>query len=202
MSTGTATPTNGVVLTADLAAAIYRAKETKTRYDSALLAARFGITAKAIRDIWNRRTWPQATMHLWTPEETKAWLQSIMCPACRDLDFNSVANAVAVACSVCSQRIRRKLKGSYSADTNTAQQTKHVADFEVTTDWDLKDIDCPCWDLPEELAQAAETSKESAAKAFPRAPVFTDVKFDADGWLIDPRVIGYFLSNKGRQTRA
>ena len=29
------------------------------------VAARFGVSSKTIRDIWNRRTWPRATCHLW-----------------------------------------------------------------------------------------------------------------------------------------
>ncbi|EKX43541.1 hypothetical protein GUITHDRAFT_110347 [Guillardia theta CCMP2712] len=33
------------------------------------LAAQYGITAKAVRDIWNKRTWVHATHTLWTEEE-------------------------------------------------------------------------------------------------------------------------------------
>ena len=28
----------------------------------------FGVSPKAVRDIWNRRTWRRATRPLWTPE--------------------------------------------------------------------------------------------------------------------------------------
>ena len=33
------------------------------------LALQFGITAKAVRDIWNLRTWVQTTKPYWTQEE-------------------------------------------------------------------------------------------------------------------------------------
>ncbi|EKX44357.1 hypothetical protein GUITHDRAFT_109806 [Guillardia theta CCMP2712] len=32
---------------------------------SVALGRRYGITPKAVRDIWNRRTWARATCHLW-----------------------------------------------------------------------------------------------------------------------------------------
>ncbi|EKX44343.1 hypothetical protein GUITHDRAFT_109793 [Guillardia theta CCMP2712] len=32
---------------------------------SVALGRRYGITPKAVRDIWNRRTWARATRHLW-----------------------------------------------------------------------------------------------------------------------------------------
>lgn len=31
-------------------------------------ATKFGVSAKTIRDIWNRRTWQHATWHLWAAE--------------------------------------------------------------------------------------------------------------------------------------
>jgi len=43
---------------------IYLAKAWRTPRDStsAQLAAQYGITMKAVRDIWNQRTWPWVTM--------------------------------------------------------------------------------------------------------------------------------------------
>ena len=34
-----------------------------------LLAPKYGVTPKTIRDVWSGRTWAEATRHLWTPEE-------------------------------------------------------------------------------------------------------------------------------------
>ena len=36
---------------------------------SAAVATKFNVSPKAIRDIWNRRTWTQETRHLWTKDE-------------------------------------------------------------------------------------------------------------------------------------
>ncbi|EKX37935.1 hypothetical protein GUITHDRAFT_115907 [Guillardia theta CCMP2712] len=33
------------------------------------LGIKYGVTAKAIRDIWNKRTWAHATLELWSDEE-------------------------------------------------------------------------------------------------------------------------------------
>ena len=34
-----------------------------------MLAPRYGVTPKTIRDVWSGRTWAEATRHLWTEEE-------------------------------------------------------------------------------------------------------------------------------------
>jgi hypothetical protein len=40
---------------------------------SAILGRRYGITAKAVRDIWNGRTWANVTKPLWTAEDLEAY---------------------------------------------------------------------------------------------------------------------------------
>ena len=37
-----------------------------------LLAPKYGVTPKTIRDVWSGRTWAEATRHLWTEEEKVA----------------------------------------------------------------------------------------------------------------------------------
>ena len=37
--------------------------------ESVALANMYGITSRAIRDIWGRRSWQYATCHLWPQEE-------------------------------------------------------------------------------------------------------------------------------------
>jgi uncharacterized membrane protein YgcG len=49
---------------------------------SAAVAKKFNISPKAIRDIWNRRTWTQETQHLWTEDErpmirTERWQKKL-----------------------------------------------------------------------------------------------------------------------------
>ncbi len=44
-------------------------RERPLRGQSTSLAIRYGVSPKAIRDIWNRRTWAHATIHLWSLED-------------------------------------------------------------------------------------------------------------------------------------
>ena len=53
---------------------IYKLRQSIDRYRlqpsrSAALASYFNVSPKAIRDIWNRRTWANETRHLWTEDE-------------------------------------------------------------------------------------------------------------------------------------
>ena len=72
----------GVHLTPDQAVDIYGLKLAMTfprrlpscfdsgvRGKSVPVAAQYGVSPKAIRDIWNRKAWAYATAHLWSQEE-------------------------------------------------------------------------------------------------------------------------------------
>ena len=48
-------------LTPGQAVHIYKLRKTKTRHTASLLAVEYGVTAKAIRDIWTSRSWDWAT---------------------------------------------------------------------------------------------------------------------------------------------
>ena len=43
--------------------------ESRIKGQSVRVAALFGVSPKTIRDIWNRRTWAYATIHLWYLEQ-------------------------------------------------------------------------------------------------------------------------------------
>ena len=60
--------------------------------------------------------------------------------------------------------------------------------------WDILPVE-PA--LPEEcdLARACATSREEALKNFPHKQLYTDVEFDKDGWLIDDRMLAFFMAN-------
>mmetsp|Transcript_28517 Transcript_28517/g.64676 ORF Transcript_28517/g.64676 Transcript_28517/m.64676 type:complete len:415 (-) Transcript_28517:83-1327(-) len=60
------------VLNAELAFKIYSEKISGLGHktvESCFVGKRYGISSKTVRDIWDRRTWTQATKELWTPEE-------------------------------------------------------------------------------------------------------------------------------------
>ena len=61
-----------VKLTPDQAIHIFKLGKTKTPRTAALLAAEYGITPKAIRDIWTRKSWAQDTRPYWSVLEVES----------------------------------------------------------------------------------------------------------------------------------
>ena len=61
-------------------------------------------------------------------------------------------------------------------------------------DWDILPVE-PA--LPEEcdLSRACATSREESLKNFPHKQLYTDVEFDKAGWLIDDRMLAFFIAN-------
>ena len=55
-----------VRLSPDQAIYIFQQRSTKTSRTAALLSAKFGVTSKAIRDIWTGRSWADETRPFWT----------------------------------------------------------------------------------------------------------------------------------------
>jgi len=53
------------------AVAIFKMKRHKTSKTAARVAATYKITPKAVRDVWNRKTWIVATKHLWTCKQVE-----------------------------------------------------------------------------------------------------------------------------------
>ena len=53
-------------LTPDQAIHIFHEKRKKTSNTAAFLAAQYGISAKAIRDVWTKRSWANETRPYWT----------------------------------------------------------------------------------------------------------------------------------------
>ena len=43
--------------------------EVKMKGHSTRLARKYGVSSKAIRDIWNRKSWINATVQLWLDED-------------------------------------------------------------------------------------------------------------------------------------
>jgi len=57
-----------VRLTPALAVHIFNQGKTKSKRSAALLSAEFGVSPKAIRDIWTKRSWASKTRPHWTLE--------------------------------------------------------------------------------------------------------------------------------------
>ena len=50
----------------DQAIYIFKQREAKTARTAALLSAEYGVSSKAIRDIWTRKSWAEDTRPYWT----------------------------------------------------------------------------------------------------------------------------------------
>lgn len=80
------------LLTEQQAVEIYKYRNAKDRRQahlffshlvgkSSVLAMKYNISPKAVRDIWNRRTWTQETRHLWTADEMPMLQRNISKPS-------------------------------------------------------------------------------------------------------------------------
>ena len=84
---------------------IYLAKSSRTARDStsAALASEYGITMKAVRDIWNLRTWRWETMPFWSSADSSAFLAGHLCASCKARDVRALEQA----CTTCAGPRRR-----------------------------------------------------------------------------------------------
>ena len=73
-------------------------RSLKTASLARSLGERYGVTSKAIRHVWNRRSWAWATRPHWTPRELQEQLQTISCVNCRARGVTSFEEA----CATCA----------------------------------------------------------------------------------------------------
>ena len=80
---------------------IFEAKADREVRDTlaADIATQFGITAKAVRDIWNLRTWNKTTMPFWTQADHDRFLNKRLCQQCRSRKIRSLPDG----CETCSK---------------------------------------------------------------------------------------------------
>ena len=64
------------------------------------LAEKFGVTSKAVRDIWARRSWASTTYPHWTPEDHTKFIKKKLCESCRNKGLLSFEHA----CVRCKSR--------------------------------------------------------------------------------------------------
>ena len=104
-------------LTSQDARTIYEVKRAgQTPHNAARLAVQYGITAKAVRDIWIHRTWKQATVSLWTLHETKEYIKTKLCARCNCAVEAGIflANATR-GCAKCV-RVAQKILGAWAKE--------------------------------------------------------------------------------------
>ena len=98
-------PAGVCIITAETARKIFIAKTKRVRSKKDGLACRlgnnFGISAKAVRDIWRLRTWAHATWPLWAPEDMTKHFKKKLCVSCRDAELTSIHEA----CMACKNKV-------------------------------------------------------------------------------------------------
>jgi len=92
-------------LTAHDAIDIYLAKASCSARDgsTSVLSKRYNITMKAVRDVWNLRTWAWTTMPYWTRSDLAKFLRKHLCTQCQRKGVTSLASA----CKDCAKPRRR-----------------------------------------------------------------------------------------------
>lgn len=73
---------NGRILTREQAIAIFQKRvipeedEEPGPGKSGMVAKKFGVSPKTVRDVWNKTTWVEATCQFWTEEERRSYSQT------------------------------------------------------------------------------------------------------------------------------
>ena len=140
--------TSATVLDAKDAVAIFRAKSGRKARDalSGILAETYGITMKAVRDIWNLRTWRWATKIFWSPADLDLFLSKYLCTECQLRGVASFEEACQ-ACSGPKRRgrpapIRQRVRGDLSPAAALSEQG--TEQYATTTLWTDSCIPSPC----------------------------------------------------------
>ena len=97
-------------LTAADAARIFKTKYQKSAKTSKMLASKYGVTAKAIRDVWSLKTWTLITMPYWSEEDRNHFAKMPLTTLKTSLQGNGkVRRVVAAMCKharVCNREPR------------------------------------------------------------------------------------------------
>ena len=92
------------------------------RGKSGPLAKCYGVTSRAIRDIWNRKTWSYATERLWVLEADHAGSLSVSCLSspCSSPDQSDSAVTFARTCAECIGTNGQLIDSDQMVDLKTA----------------------------------------------------------------------------------
>ena len=91
------------IITNEAAVAIFKARDEHRKKQDKLatrLSSEYGISTKAVRDIWNLRTWSHVTKPFWTPKDfSRRMLHSKLCTACKK---DPAIASIEDACEACN----------------------------------------------------------------------------------------------------
>ena len=121
---------------------IYRAKANREKLRDSLaaqLAAEFGITSKAVRDIWNLRTWTWTTLPYWTQADHDDFLPKHLCENCKVEHKAGNVRVLSDACELCANPppLGRPITDRTVPFDNTGlSATAHVAEAQAVMETD------------------------------------------------------------------
>ncbi|EKX37933.1 hypothetical protein GUITHDRAFT_115905 [Guillardia theta CCMP2712] len=151
---------------------------------SAALGAKYGITAKAVRDIWNKRTWSHATYLLWTDEDKRIYKQKV-----------DSFDRQKLKAEISSQDVHVHTKMTDSLPTEHRKKDEGGARSEVRSAGSKSSFS----DNDEGIAQASvgshSDSQCAVVKALPEVAKQPSRMFN-DAWMMCPDRIGLFLSER------
>jgi len=115
-------------LTATDAARIFKAKLKRTSRTSAQLAEEYGVTSKAIRDVWSLKTWVVFTRPYWTEED-----KSQFGVHGGETPLTDVQSAEQAFATECRQTYARSIFRSMPAPLAPTQCGDHKGDRAIVT---------------------------------------------------------------------
>ena len=128
------------------------------------LAAQYGITAKAVRDIWNKRTWVHATHTLWTEEEKSEYSRRRkLCDMCKIAVAGKGRMLQSCACRRLESSDRMTRGGSFGESGTPAEPNETCSQFLFESDdsdnfMDAIHGEIPHEDLPCNMALETDSS--------------------------------------------
>ncbi|EKX37934.1 hypothetical protein GUITHDRAFT_115906 [Guillardia theta CCMP2712] len=143
------------------------------------LANKYGITAKAIRDIWNKRTWRHATVKYWTEEEKRQFNNK---PKPRE---KMTANELEQRTHTAAELI------SLPASPDTLSQSAHSGGIKVDKNESVSSVSRSEEQENEGWQEDVEVATSSSNIQHSRPSFETQ----DDGWMTCPSRIGMFISS-------
>ena len=145
-------------LTVDEAIEIFLSRKSSSARDgaSAALAQQYGITMKAVRDVWNLRTWAWDTQPFWTRRDEEKFLRKHLCSACKMRGVSSLASA----CNTCAKPRRRGRPRSDIGASSRSDAESELA-WASASQGQLFTLD-PC---PEPVPQTRHTTTRQASSS-------------------------------------
>jgi len=122
LSESSAEPRGVCTICAEDALAIFVARKSQLKRDrlASRLAEEFSISPKAVRDIWNLRTWSSVTRPCWTSADSEKFLNRNLCNGCRTCGFTMIEQA----CSTCRAKCTKRPTATRCTEVRVVKKTK------------------------------------------------------------------------------